>query len=157
MNIFVLDNDPQTAAIYHTDKHVVKMILESAQIMSTNLRLFDINIGYKITHINHPCTVWARQSLSNWLWLGSLAYYLNEEYKYRFNHTENHKSFDIILTLPWPICIPNIGLTPFAQAMPEEYRDEYNAVKAYRNYYINEKNNLFKWSKRPIPNWIISQ
>lgn len=68
MNIFVLDSDPEIAAKYHTDKHVIKMILESAQMMSTVVRYVGLDAGYKSTHLNHPCTIWARTSLSNWLW-----------------------------------------------------------------------------------------
>ncbi len=155
MNIFVLDKDPATAAQYHTDSHVVKMILESAQMMSTTVRLSGVetDIAYKIAHKNHPCTIWTRQSLTNWRWLGSLAHYLNEEYKYRFGHIKNHKSYDVISKLPWPD-IPDIGLTYFAQAMPDIYRIEKDSVQSYRNYYLNEKKHLFKWTKRSQPFWI---
>jgi hypothetical protein len=146
LNIFILDNDPELAARYHTDKHVIKMILESAQMLSTTVRLSGIDIGYKITHVNHPCTIWARTSLTNWRWLGSLSYYLNEEYKFRFDKTANHKSYDVITSLPWPN-IPDIGLTPFAQALPSIYKNQ-NPVIAYRQYYLKEKSHLFKWTKR---------
>ena len=153
MNIFVLDLNPKLAAQYHVDKHVIKMILESAQMLSTAVRLSGIDFGYKITHKNHPCSIWTRTSLSNWLWLGSLSYYLNEEYKFRFDHNYNHRSFDLILQLPIPN-IPDIGLTDFAQAMPDKYKNQ-NIVDAYRNYYI-EKQHIFQWTKRGIPDWVSS-
>lgn len=152
MNIFVLDKNVEKCAEYHCDKHVIKMILESAQMMSAVVRLSGYDIGYKLTHKNHPCTIWARKSLSNYKWLFKLADGLNAEYRYRYNKEVNHKSYDLIKTLPMPE-IPDIGLTPFAQAMPEQYRNK-NAVKAYRDYYINEKSDFLKWTKRKTPKWI---
>lgn len=152
MNIFILDQNIKKIAEYHADKHVVKMILETAQIMSAVVRYSGIDAGYKITHINHPCTKWARASLSNWMWLYDLGFWLNIEYRYRFNHNYNHKSFDVIDNLPEPN-IEDIGITPFAQAMPTECKNE-DAVTAYRNYYNQEKRHLFKWTKRDVPYWI---
>lgn len=152
MNIFVLDKTPKLAAIYHTDKHVIKMILESAQMMSTAVRKSGIDKGYKIAYENHPCTIWVRESLDNWMWLGSLSYYLNIEYKFRFNKIINHKSYDVIESLPHPN-IKSIGLTPFAQAMPDIYKNK-DSVEAYRKYYIKEKSHLFVWTNRQVPYWI---
>ena len=152
MNIFVLDNEIEKCAEYHCDKHVIKMILESAQMMSAVVRLQGHDIGYKLTHKNHPCTIWARKSLSNYLWLSKLVERLNAEYRYRYNKDVNHKSYDMVKTLPIPK-LPVIGLTPFAQAMPDQYRNK-NAVKAYRDYYINEKSSFLTWTKRKTPEWI---
>ena len=152
MNIFVLDEEVEKCAEYHCDKHVIKMILESAQMMSAVVRLQGHDKGYKLTHKNHPCTIWARKSLSNYMWLFVLAGCLNSEYRYRYNKKVNHKSFDMIQTLPIPD-LPVIGLTPFAQAMPDQYRNK-NAVKAYRDYYINEKSSFLTWTKRKTPEWI---
>ena len=153
MNIFVLDSNIKSAAEYHADKHVVKMILETAQIMSVAVRDSGIDAGYKVTHYNHPCTKWARASLSNFRWLYDLAFWLNIEYRYRFNHRVNHKSFDVIDNLPEPN-IEDIGLTPFALAMPDDYKVEGDPVQSYRNYYLATKQHLFKWSKRDVPYWI---
>ena len=152
VNIFVLDYDLEKCAQYHCDRHVVKMILESAQMLSTALRVNGIDKGYKPTHVNHPCTVWARDSLSNWKWLRDLASFLNLEYKYRFSKVENHTSWDLIHSLPSPP-IDDLGLTKFAQAMPEKYKNK-DTVTAYRNFYINEKNKLFSWTGRKTPDWI---
>lgn len=152
MNIFVLDNDINTCAKYHCDKHVIKMILESAQMLSSVVRLNGHDIGYKLTHQNHPCTIWARKSLSNYLWLFQLTDSLNSEYRYRYNKVINHKSYDMIKTLPLPK-LPTLGLTPFAQAMPDQYRNT-DPVKAYRDYYINEKSNILTWTKRQTPTWV---
>ena len=152
MNIFVLDKNVEKCAEYHCDKHVIKMILESAQMMSAVVRLNGHDTGYKLTHKNHPCTIWARKSLSNYIWLKSLISLLNSEYRYRYDKSVNHKSFDMAMSLPMPD-LPVIGLTPFAQAMPEQYRNK-NAVKAYRDYYNNEKSSFLTWTKRKTPKWI---
>ena len=152
MNIFILDKEVEKCAEYHCDKHVIKMILESAQMLSAVVRLNGHDIGYKLTHKNHPCTIWARESLSNYNWLVRLTRLLNYEYRYRYDKDINHKSYDLVKTLPTPK-IPDIGLTAFAQAMPDQYKNE-NVVKAYRDYYINEKSSFLTWTKRKKPKWI---
>ena len=151
MNIFVLDEKVEKCAEYHSDKHVIKMILESAQMLSAVVRLNGYDVGYKLTHKNHPCTKWARESLSNYNWLKELTKLLNYEYRYRYEKDINHKSYDVVMTLPTPK-IPDIGLTPFAQAMPDQYKNK-NAVKAYRDYYINEKSKFLTWTNRKTPIW----
>jgi hypothetical protein len=152
VNIFVLDEDPEICAKYHCDKHVVKMILESAQMLSTISRLNGGGeVGYKPTHKNHPCTKWVGQSLTNWFWLQKLTHQLNAEYLYRYNKVQNHKSYDVARNLVVPD-IPLIGLTPFAQAMPEQYKN-INTVTAYRAYYLQEKTDLLNWKNRPTPEW----
>ena len=151
MNIFLLDEDPKKCAEQHTDKHVVKMILESVQMMSSAVRIAGIDSGYRLTHKNHPCSIWVRKSLSNYNWLKQLVEELNAEYKYRYGKDINHKSYDVMKTLPEPN-IPDIGLTEFALAMPEKYKND-NAVVAYRNYYKGEKKHLFSWKMRKTPEW----
>jgi hypothetical protein len=155
MNIFLLDLNFENNARYHVDKHVVKMPLESAQILSTAVRLSGIDAGYKATHANHPCTKWARESLSNWHWLKTLAFYLNEEWCYRYNHHHfNHKAYEMIKWLPEPN-IEDIGLTPFAICMAEEFKISNDPVMCYRNYYNNGKKHLFSWKNREVPEWIV--
>lgn len=153
MNIFILDDDFKKCAQYHCDKHVVKMITEYAQMLSTACRLSGINHGYRITHQNHPCTKWVRKSLSNWLYLKNLAEELNKEWQFRYNHNPKklHKSFELICNLPVPN-IPDIGLTKFAQAMPDKYKTE-NTIEAYRNYYIGDKQHIASWKNRKTPDW----
>lgn len=153
MNIFILDSDLEKCARYHIDKHVYKMITESAQMLSTTVRLLGIDAGYKITHQNHPCTKWTRESLSNWLWLKQLVFHLNDEWKYRYNHNHNHKSFEIVNSLPIPK-INDLGLTPFAICMDNVFKIDNDPVKSYRNYYIKAKSHLFDWKNREIPDWI---
>lgn len=153
MNIFYLDSNVNLCARFHCDKHVVKMILESAQILCSVLWQNQVSAPYKATHQKHPCVVWANQSLANWLWLKDLAAALNDEYKYRFNHTKNHKSFDVILQLQAPP-IPNIGITKRPQALPDEFKDE-DPIQAYRQYYQVSKKHLAKWTKREKPDWFV--
>lgn len=113
MNIFVLDNDIHKSIMSYNDKHIVKMQLESAQMLCTAVVLSGDVAPYKPTHKNHPCSIWARESLSNWLYLREMAYIMEDEWRYRYNKTKHHthKAVDAIRTL----IIPNIedkGLTP---------------------------------------------
>ena len=121
MNIFVLDSDVRKCARYHADQHVIKMILESTQMLCTALHRHGVDAPYKPTHRNHPCTLWAGDSLANWKWLRRLALALNDEYRYRFGDRGDHSSAVVARDLQ-PPPIENVGLTEFAQAMPEKYR-----------------------------------
>lgn len=151
MNIFALSLKVKKCALYHCDKHIVKMILESAQMLCTVLWLTGVEAPYKPAHKKHPCTLWAKESLSNWRWLRDLTEALNEEFKYRYNRDENHKSWDVVASLQEPN-IPDLGLTKFALAMPEEYKCE-DPVLSYRNYYVGAKHRFATWKKRPVPEW----
>lgn len=165
MNIFILDTNTKKCAQYHCDKHVVKMVLETAQLLCTAIHkkleeneLNDLiqNIPYKKTHANHPCTLWVDKSYDNYKWLLRFGYSLSREYTRRYG--KRHKStdvFDFLLknTAEFKSLFPNIGLTDFAQAMPDECKHE-NPVVAYRNYYIMEKSSIATWSKlNNIPSW----
>ncbi len=161
MNIFLLDTDTRKCAQYHCDKHVVKMILETAQLLcgvhhvtdqvTTNYRTTTEQVPYKLSHKNHPCAIWSRESLSNYLYLCDLGLELCREYTYRYG--KRHKSQDVI---EW--CIvnkPNIldkGFTEPARAMPDEYKVD-SIVESYRNYYIGEKSKIAVWKNRDIPEW----
>ena len=147
MNIFVLDTDPNTAAILHCDKHIVKMPLETAQMLSTVC-----GGPYKPTHANHPCTVWARASTANYSWLWQLGIFLSEEYTYRYGKT--HKCQAIIESLSEPPKTVPVGpRTPFAQAMPPECQHA-DAVLAYQQYYAAHKQHLAAWKFRPKPDFM---
>ena len=150
MNIFILDKNPKICAKYHCDRHVVKMILESAQMLCTVLSQNNINVPYKPTHIKHPCTIWAVKSVANFNWLRKLSKYLNKEYKLRYKKKVNHKSYDVIKSLPnYVINVKN--LTNFVQAMPNQYKCN-DPVQAYRNYYKQEKKDFATW-KLDKPIW----
>ena len=152
MNIFLLDENPQINAQYHCDKHVVKMILETAQLLcSANHLCGDGDPPYKLAHKNHPCSIWVRKSLTNYLYLCELGLELSKEYTYRYN--KHHKSTDVI---QWCLNnlpnIPDIGFTPPALAMPDQYKVD-DFVQSYRNYYIGEKKGFAAWKNREIPYW----
>lgn len=152
MNIFVLDNDPKLAAQYHCDKHVVKMILETAQLLSTTARILGTEFGYKLTHKNHPCSIWARTSKDNAIWLQTLGVELLAEYKHRYGKI--HKSGPIILNFPiTQLSFNYIDRTPFVLAMPDKYKIVDNPVQSYRTYYLNEKRAFASWKNRSIPDW----
>ncbi len=153
MNIFILSKSPKESAEFHCDKHVPKMILESAQMLCTASNEFGIKAPYKSAYKNHPCTVWARQSWENFDWLFTLANHLNYEYKKRFNHECNHKSFDAIMEIPFMELLYKMprGFTEFPQCMPDEYKHA-DPVVAYRNYYKGEKEYFAKW-KLSTPIW----
>lgn len=151
MNIFILDNDPKTAATMLCDKHVVKMILESAQMLCSALVCHNIdNTPYRATHKNHPCTKWAGHTRANFEWLCTHGIGICEEYTRRYN--KRHKSQDVI---EWckkrSEAIPDGPQTPFAQAMPAQYKNTCPVI-AYRAYYKGEKAHISKW-KTKIPEW----
>jgi hypothetical protein len=152
LNIFLLDHDIERCAQYHCDQHVVKMILESVQILCTALNKMGLETPYKPTHKNHPCVLWVGESFDNFLWLKDLTLFLNDEYHYRFDKQTNHRSIDVLNSISG-YRYARRGLTPFAQAMPSEYKIPGNAVSAYRRFYIAEKSHFARWTKRDKPEW----
>ena len=179
MNIFVLDKNPTIAAQMMCDRHIPKMIVESAQMLSTAHRLLDgkpekrpsksgktiqtyytfdderDNLYYLAVHKYHPCTTWTAESKSNYQWHYEHFNAMADEYEYRRDKQHNTwKLLGNLLKKP-PININDIGLTEFAQAMSHYpmCKVKGNAVKAYRNYYHAAKP-FAKWQwKRPAPNW----
>lgn len=155
MNIFVLDTDVVKCAQYHLDKHCVKMILETTQLLNNALIAHDPTYVpvYHQTHKNHPASIWAGQSRENFCWLLSLGYALCDEYSYRYGKTHkcNAMLLDFEKSMRW-LKIPADGLTPFAKCMPNQYKVD-NAVQSYRNYYCGAKQHIAKWTKRQIPEW----
>tara|TARA_Y100000591_G_scaffold311289_1_gene314569 strand:+ start:3662 stop:4153 length:492 start_codon:yes stop_codon:yes gene_type:complete len=143
MNIFYLHEDPVIAAKLQYNKHVVKMILESAQMLCTAHHCYGDkdqiqNVPYKQAHLNHPSTVWARRSKSTYMWLYNHMMALGDEYTKRYGKTHlsiiKCKNF---LARP-PVHIQGNEFVQPPQAMPDEYKDPCS-VKAYWNYYIAEK------------------
>ena len=154
MNIFFLDYNTKKCAEYHCDKHVVKMILETAQLLCgvhhTTNQVSD-EVPYKLSHKNHPCAIWARESLSNYLYLCDLGLELCKEYTYRYG--KRHKSQQVI---EWCMInkpqIPDIDFTTPPKAMPDEYK-VIDVVESYRNYYMGAKKDFAVWKNRNIPEW----
>jgi len=205
MNIFVLSQDPREAARMHLDKHVVKMIIEYAQLLSTAHRLldgrFEVHQGpntkpkkfwllegesvreeqtivmvqsdvteflveqavyklvvqnpqcYSLSHQNHPCAVWARESDTNYRWLYSLFEATSLEYTHRYGKT--HKTWadlkDFLRNPPKNIAAGD--LTTFPQAMGDEFKVTNDPVAAYRNYYLGPKAEFARWTNRAVPTW----
>lgn len=150
MNIFILDRDPIVAAQQQCDKHVVKMVTETVQLLSDALILNGMESPYKKNNPNHPCAVWTRQSIDNYQWLWIHGDALGKEYTNRYGRI--HKSHQTLIDfIPFNIDLPKIGLTPFQNCTPYKHIDD--IVEAYRLYYINDKKSFAKWKLGNIPAW----
>jgi hypothetical protein len=160
MNIFILDLDVHKNATYYCDRHISKMILETAQILSSALTLLGVNHnGYACTHVHHPCVTWARD-LRNWVYLRSLGRALGEEYTHRYGKV--HKSIGVINGLPIPEEMTVAQPRNYVLAMPLQYHQYLltdddlvlDPVASYRAYY-KSKQDKFKmtWTKRRVPFW----
>jgi len=155
VNIFFLHIHPSLAARYQCDKHVVKMILESAQLLSTCHHVYGTAtpLMYKATHINHPSARWVRESKTNYRWLIQHFDALCQEYTYRYGKT--HKSQSLLSCLSDnPESQPEHGLTKPPLAMPDQYKNDASVVASYRRYYALGKADLLTYTRRPQPAWI---
>ena len=179
MNIFALHLDPKICAQMHVDKHVVKMILEYSQLLSTAHRILDgqeyvdsssgrrikrwklsnshagDQLLYKATHINHPSAIWARESKANYNWLASLLVELCKEYTHRYGKVHKCESDGLVKWLVgWaPENIPNKPFTQPTPAMPDQYKVKGDSVQSYRNYYMGDKTRMASWKSRQVPIW----
>jgi len=173
LNIFYLDKNPKTSAKMHLDKHVSKMLVEYAQLMSTAHRVLDgkkiqkLNkIGRKMTtythpnmetdlykscHVNHPSNVWLRQNSNNYDFLYEMWTHLHDEFKLRYG--KDHMSYTKLKTIlknP-PINCTDSPFTQPLQAMPDDVKND-DSVVAYRNYYRKYKKHIATW-KTEAPSW----
>lgn len=184
MNIFYLDHNPVQAARGHLDKHVVKMILEYAQLLSTAHRVLDgkesvvlsktgrkkkvwqledqamDSIIYNATHMNHPSAVWARQHAVNYDYLYQLFIACCDEYTYRYGkvHLTDSKLRNVLREIPKNIFNDNktrIWLGP-TPAMPDECKVAGDHLASYRKYYIDKKADMAMWTNREPPEWFIN-
>jgi len=179
MNIFYIDHCPMQAAEWMVNKHVVKMILESAQRLSTAHRILDgqqiegqsktgrkakrwvlgdarEDVLYSATHINHPSAVWCRDSIENYNWLVDHFFALMGEYTYRYN--KQHKCYgeiSYILQSP-PKNLEKFDWTPMPSCMADEYIISEDPITNYRNYYKVGKARMHNWKNRQPPEWIIN-
>lgn len=181
MNIFALHTDPLIAARYHNDKHVIKMILEYCQLLSTAHRVLDgeqttalSKSGnrqkvwrlsdereltlYKATHVNHPSAVWCRRGTAHYAWLHKLLVALCYEYTLRYGKVHKCQRdglVDALSSLPRKISYDTEFSMP-TPAMPEQYIVP-DVVQSYRNYYIGDKQRMASWSGktgiRSMPDW----
>lgn len=178
MNIFYLHSDPTTCAEMHVDKHCVKMILETCQLLSTAHRMLDgveepgktktgrnirrwklpddrDNVVYTATHINHPSAVWCRQNRENYYWLWCLLKALCTEYTYRYGKVHKCEQDGLVeLLKSFPNNLAHGTFTEPTPAMPDQYKVPGNSVQSYHNYYIGEKQRMFSWKQRSVPSFI---
>ena len=158
MNIFRLDEDVELCAQYHTDKHLIKMLTEHNQLLSTAHHVagssVDLSTLHKKSHQNHPCAVWVRESRANYLWLHRLTVAMCKEYSYRYGKVHKAIHSGLMRRLANYPNIPDVGPTPQRLAMPTGYHVR-NPVVAYRNYYANDKSHLFTWRGRNMPSWLV--
>lgn len=144
MNIFYLDKNPAKAASYMYNKHVVKMILESAQLLCTAHIILDgdeANVPYKATHKNHPSAIWTRESIENYYWVYDHMIALGEQYTKRYGkyHLTIEKCKEVLSKPPKNLIKKDFTVIP--QCMPDEFKDN-DPVVGYWNYYIKAKGNI---------------
>ena len=178
MNVFYLDKQAGRCATLHCDKHVVKMIIEYAQLLSTAHRVLDgeqyegrtannrrikrwrmedelmENTLYKASHINHPSAIWTRSSIGNYQYLLDLWRQLSFEYTYRYGkvHMTDEKLRDLLNQLPKNIKLGEWSQPP--QCMPDDVKVENDSLSAYHKYYAVYKKDFAKWTNRPVPNFM---
>lgn len=180
MNVFYLDHNTAFAAKALVDKHIVKMPLETVQLLSTAHRILDgqeITIThngrnkkryvlscekrnemlYQASHINHPSAVWCRQNRSNYRWL---AHYLIDMcFEYHARYGRHFKFFENGLVdelLNFPENLPEGEFTQPPPAMPEHYKVQGDAIESYRRYYAGDKWRFAKWKHNTIPSWLFT-
>ena len=162
MNIFVLDENPKTSARMMIDKHVVKMPTESMQMISTITNHLGFDSPYKPVMLNHPSTIWARESQDNFQWLLDHCEALCEEFNLRYDNTHSvettlRENYDTFMKVKSHL--PNIGLTPFAIAISPNMNcrklpnfEALNTVEKYQQYYLEDKWKFASW-KLGKPSW----
>lgn len=167
MNIFVLDLDPVVAASFLCDKHISKMAVETTQMLySAHWSLNENPTGptgllpYKPTHLNHPCSRWTRESLSNYQWLAEHGLAILNEYSKRYNKQHACLPHIIWLSANSPKNLTSKVLTPFAMAFYAKDSAKHNLclvannpVQSYRNYYKIDKARFAKWNFTKNPYW----
>lgn len=161
MNIFFLSKNPYEAATMQADRHVVKMVLETAQLLCTTHRVLDGDplpdlreaLFYKATHKNHPSAVWVREAVENYNWLVDHFDGLLKEYTHRYN--KKHACARLLYDIQSPPkALQAWDWTTPPCCMPDDCKISNNYVENYREYYRKHKSHLHKWTKRETPNWI---
>ena len=179
MNLFFLDLNAKLCAAYHCDKHCVKMILEACQMMWAAFHatgkgdwIESVPAGikvYKLTHKNHPTSIWVRSSQANFIWTATLAKELCLEYTRRYKKRHacqnmiewflenvpecNEKEEAKDTTYYCSTSIPK-GCTPPPLAMPEQHQTS-DLIESYREYYVYEKAEIVCWNRGPTPDWFV--
>tara|TARA_B100001057_G_scaffold499484_1_gene610329 strand:+ start:99 stop:641 length:543 start_codon:yes stop_codon:yes gene_type:complete len=177
MNLFYLHEEPEVSAKLHCDKHVVKMIIEYAQMLSTAHRMLDgeqytdsssgrkiqrwehsnsnmDKMLYKASHINHPSTRWVRENAIQYQYAYDMFTALCDEYTYRYKrvHLTDKKLRVILDEIPRNCPIGEWSEPP--QCMPEDVKVPGDSISAYHKYYRNYKRSFSVWTERPIPEFM---
>ncbi len=158
MNIFFLNRDIVKCAQAHCDKHVNKMILESAQLLAAAIHMADPELAkevpdlYRLTHKNHPDAVWVRSSINHYLYLMDLMDALNDEANYRYGGGKVHLSLDKAKSWPFP-SLPDVPWQDPPKCVHDDFKGIPDAVDAYRAYYLRDKRPIATWTKREPPDW----
>lgn len=179
MNLFWLHPNIQQNVEWHVDSHVVKIILEATQLLCTAHRVLDgveyedrsksgrkirwwrlsddrEELLYNATHVNHGCAIWTRNTLGNYLVTAKYGMQLCSEFQYRFNKSHGCQHLLEYLFLNEPKNInPAYMVTEKYLAMPDCYKVTNDPYQSYRNYYVNEKTHLRKYTHRKVPEWFI--
>lgn len=160
MNVFPLDHNMQISAMMNVDNHLHKIILETVQMLSHTCAIQNLNHPYKYNkaQANHPLCRWIRESFSNWCWIVDNMYALQEEWRFRHGHSTSkvHLSIQKFEAMDYPK-LPYIELTPMPKSMPTYciVDNDFNIpIMSYREYYKKEKQHLYKWTKREIPEFL---
>ena len=178
MNIFYLNENPKQCAQEHLDKHVVKMILEYAQLLSTAHRLLDgeqyidsssgrkikrwklknlqlEQLLFKASHINHPSAIWCRKNVQNYMWLAELLEETCNEYTHRYGKVHSVQASGLMQALKnnFPNNLPIGPFTEPTPAMPDDCKVPGDSIQSYKNYYIQKKRLFAKWTNREMPIW----
>ncbi len=180
-----MSRDPKEAASFHCDKHVCKMIIESAQMLSTVHWHFLLNYNgkemsdfkrvkdakqwlakatpklhqppYMLTHYNHPCNIWARKSIENYMWLSNHGLHLCNEYTERYGKIHKTQRVHEWLNKHVPVGILSSSLSEHPVCMPDDCKISNDAVECYRRYYAVHKSRFAKWKATPEPSWFSEQ
>lgn len=158
MNLFCLDLDPKLCAQAHVNRHVVKMPLETTQMLNQALikRLPGYVPVYRPTHPHQPVTQWSHASRGNFNWMRDLGIELCLEYTHRYG--KRHKCQDILESfelLGRQAIFPQEARTPFALCIDDEFKGS-NPVKSYRDFYRVKKAHLAEWKNRSRPEWWVA-
>ena len=164
MNIFYLDECPWVCATLMHNRHVVKMPLETAQLLSTaHVEVDGRQVAYKSTHKAHPSAIWTMEAKENYLWLYEHFKALITEHQHRYPMSNLHKSARFLEALAEPPQgITRVKRTPIRLAMPEILKAQYSGVEAYRKYYriykrVDKDGRKATWTERPVPQWFVIQ
>jgi len=182
MNIFALSKCPIKSAHQMIDKHIVKMPTETCQMLHTNSLFFDYVEHYneeptlkqlkefhkdinsnlmKPAMLNHPSTIWARQSMHNAKWLYEHGLALCEEYTYRYGKIHGSESRIKDVEDYYIQAGDSSKATPVTVAMDDKYRLEYGVwgedwdfvISSYRHYYLEGKWRFAEWRMNRQPSW----